>query len=621
MGSVYLAVDERLDRDVALKVVREDLARDPTCVERFRKEARSAARLSHPHVVAVHDQGQDDDVVFLTMEFVDGFTLRDRLDAGPLSVREALDVADDLLSALSAAHRCGLIHRDVKPENVLIGPDGVVKVADFGLARAVSAQTMTTGLGGVLGTVAYLAPEQVERGIADARSDVYAAGLVLHEMLTGRPAVTGDSPIHIAYQHVHVDVPPPSRRAPGVPAALDEVVVAATSRDPDERSVDAAALRAALQAARSGLTEADLASRPDSHDKAGDPTAGRGPVDTGRVARSTRRLPLPGRSGGATAGPRIAADAAAADGSGAGGRGAGAVESGRRRRRGPLVAGILLTALLVAAWFVGIGPGSARAVPDVSGADAGSAVVSIEDAGFRTATAEEFSETVSAGDVVTTHPTAGESGHRWSLVTLVVSRGPERYRVPDVSGQAPAQAAQALQGTKLVAGAVTQAFDEQVPAGQVVAATPAVGTSVRPGTRVGLVVSRGREPLTLPDVRGDSLADVRELFAGKDVTVTVSGEEFSTSVDKGDVVSQKPGPSTIHRGDTVSVVVSKGPDLVAVPTVRGLDQQKARAALTAAGFEVKISRIAGGLFGTAHSTDPAAGAQAPRGSTVTLRVV
>ena len=243
MATVYLAVDERLEREVALKVMRAHLAHDDTFVTRFRREARSAAALSHPNVVAVYDQGEDDGQMFLAMEYVPGQTLREVLtEEGPLSPRAALDVLEPLLLALAAAHDKGLIHRDVKPENVIISENGTVKVADFGLARAVSSQTVTSSTGMLLGTVAYLSPEQVERGIADARSDVYAAGLVLFEMLTGTKAFTGDTAIHVAWQHVHEGVPAPSSRVDGLPPVLDDLVAAATSRDPDERPADARAL-------------------------------------------------------------------------------------------------------------------------------------------------------------------------------------------------------------------------------------------------------------------------------------------------------------------------------------------------------------------------------------------
>src|SRR3954452_6881146 len=252
MATVYVALDERLDREVSLKVMRPSLAADETFVSRFRREARSAAPLSHPHVVAVYDQGDDEGRMFLAMELVTGHTLREVMQAeGPLTPRAALDILDPVLQALGAAHSAGLIHRDVKPENVILREDGVVKVADFGLARAVTAATSTAQTGVLLGTVAYLSPEQVERGIADARSDVYAAGLLLFEMLTVSQAFSGHTPIHVAYQHVHGSVPMPSTSVPTVPTELDQLVALATARDPDKRPANAGDYIAEVRRSRS----------------------------------------------------------------------------------------------------------------------------------------------------------------------------------------------------------------------------------------------------------------------------------------------------------------------------------------------------------------------------------
>jgi Serine/threonine protein kinase len=263
MATVYIALDQRLDRKVALKVMRADLAKDESFVQRFRREARSAAKLSHPNVVAVYDQGEDNGHVFLAMELVNGLTLRQVMHSeGPLTPRAALDIIDPVLQALGAAHSAGLIHRDVKPENVILREDGTVKVADFGLARAIATATSTAQTGVLLGTVAYLSPEQVERGIADARSDVYAAGLLLFEMLTGSKAYIGDSPIHVAYQHVHSEVPLPSSRVNTVPAGLDQLVARASSRDPDKRPRDANEMLAEVRRARQALSPAELDQQP-----------------------------------------------------------------------------------------------------------------------------------------------------------------------------------------------------------------------------------------------------------------------------------------------------------------------------------------------------------------------
>ena len=316
MATVYLGVDERLDREVALKVMRPHLVHDESFVTRFRREARSAASLSHPNVVAVYDQGEDDGTVFLAMEYVPGLTLREVLhEEGPLSPRAALDVLEPVLLALAEAHAKGLIHRDVKPENVIINDNGTVKVADFGLARAVSSQTVTSTSGLLLGTVAYLSPEQVERGVADARSDVYAAGLVLFEMLTGTKAFTGETPIHVAYQHVHGGVPVPSSRVPGLPPALDDLVAVATARDPDERPTDAADFLDLVRRTRATLSPAALDARP-----AGAAAAAAASVPTSTAAFPVRSTP--------------AADAAAAAGA-AGAAGRWASPPGRARTTRP----------------------------------------------------------------------------------------------------------------------------------------------------------------------------------------------------------------------------------------------------------------------------------------------
>lgn len=700
MGSVYAAVDLRLDRDVALKVMREDLARDPSFVERFRKEARSAARLSDPHVVAVHDQGEDDGLVFLAMELVEGPTLRARMrEAGALSPREALTTIADVLAALAVAHRAGIVHRDVKPENVLVSFGGVVKVADFGLARAVTSTTATALSGTVMGTVAYLAPEQVERGIADARSDVYAAGLMLHEMLTGRPAIEGSSPIHVAYQHVHGTLPKPSDQAPGLPPELDELVVAATRRDPDERPDDAAAWAAQVLAVRDALSDAQLdavperlssestessensdasgsGERSERHDRADAADSGRpDPTnETTTLARSTRLLDVrAARAGAAAVGaapapatpalpsvhaatttsaaksttrhaarPKPGSDPAASSAHSSGGANAtadpsdstggappsgatpsrdGSAGSDGRRRRLLSIGGPILLLLLVLGWYFGIGPGSERPVPTVTGVEQIAAVGRLEEAGLRTSVTEEYSETVPKGTVIESRPGPGTEAARWSTVTLAVSKGPERYGVPDVLNRSPEEAAQLLKDTKLDVGSTGRGYSETVPAGKVMATDPKAGTSLKPGTKVGLTVSRGRQPIVLESWVGRSANEAARTLREAGLKVSVTGEEFSKDVRKGSVISQDPTPRTLYRGDLVGLVVSKGPDLVAVPNVRGKNEAEARSILRAAGFEVETERIAGGLFGTAHSTDPGAGKQAPRGSTITLRIV
>jgi serine/threonine protein kinase len=282
MATVYLALDRRLDRDVALKVMHGHLADDPQFTARFIREARSAARLSHPGVVAVFDQGEDDGLLYLAMEYLQGRTLREVLgEFGVLTPGEALDVVEPALEALAAAHAAGIVHRDVKPENVLLTDDGRVKVADFGLARAASALTSTSGV--LMGTAAYMAPELIADGVADARCDVYAVGVMIFEMITGRQPFAGDVPLRVAYRHVHEEVPPPSSVVPRLPEPLDVLVTAATARDPDRRPADAAALLALERSARSRIPGAALAIRPRP------PQPGGGPYPTGKVT-PTRML-------------------------------------------------------------------------------------------------------------------------------------------------------------------------------------------------------------------------------------------------------------------------------------------------------------------------------------------
>jgi serine/threonine-protein kinase len=614
MATVYLGVDERLGRDVALKVMRPHLVHDESFVTRFRREARSAAALSHPNVVAVYDQGEDDGLMFLAMEYVPGQTLRDVLkDEGPLSPRAALDILDPLLLALAEAHTKGLIHRDVKPENVIISENGTVKVADFGLARAVSSQTVTSSSGLLLGTVAYLSPEQVERGIADARSDVYAAGLVLFEMLTGGKAFTGDTPIHVAYQHVHSGVPVPSSRVDDLPPALDELVAVATARDPDERPANAGEFLDLVRRTRASLPPDALDSRP----------AGAAAVAAASVPTATAALPVRGRAGTGVA-TRPHTDTAALTvtpppmegvvvGPGGDDRG------DRMRRWWPAGLAVLLVALLVG-WFFLLGPGSSVTVPAVQGQPRDKAVAALEAAGLDATVQEAFSETVRTGTVISSDPTAGASARRGSDVTLVVSKGPERYAVPDVVGSTVAEATRRLTEASLARGKVTEKFDERVPDGQVVSTSPKVGSELKKGAKVALVVSKGRQPIDVPDWTGKDATQAAKALSDLGLKVDATKQENSDTVAKGKVISQDPRDGTLYRGDPVTLVVSKGPVLVDVPKVVGKTLPEAQKVLEDAGFKVKVEEALGGFFRTVRFQDPDGG-QAPKGSTVTLTIV
>jgi len=622
MASVYLALDERLDREVAVKVMRRDLVADETFVTRFRREARSAARLSHPNVVAVHDQGEDHSDMFLVMEYVPGRTLRELVQAeGPLTPRAALDLLDPVLQALDAAHSAGLIHRDVKPENVIVRSDGSVKVADFGLARAVTTATTTNTSGTMMGTVAYLSPEQVERGIADARSDVYAAGLMLFEVLTGRKAFDGDSPIHIAYQHVHGSVPVPSDVVPSVPSVLDALVALGTARDPDQRPATAGDYLVELRRARRelGTDELDLRPTPGERERA--------------AATRTTAMPRPGS--GATSVISVlpddtqGSDDTSYDGSPEGSDDASRVPpyeaSDAPRRRWPAVLGALLVAAVLlaggAGWWFTAGPGAKVAVPRLSGLAQPAAEQSLRTAGLRSSVTATYSETAASGTVLSTDPAGGRQVSKGSAVTLVVSRGPERYTAPQLVGTPAADVAAALERAHLKPSSANQVFSETVPAGTVVSQDPEPGTTLKPGDPVTVVVSKGREPVSVPDFTGKPLAQTKDGLAAAGFTTAEGTPVNSDTVPQGAVVSQNPKDGTLYRGDKVTLVASKGPVLVEVPKVVGKQRGVAAAALRAAGFQVSFNEVLGGFFGTVRGSDPAAGTMVPKGTTITLTIV
>ena len=586
MATVYQATDQRLDRTVAVKCMRPALAEDADFVERFAREARAAARLSSPEVVAVHDQGTDAETgtAYLVMEHVKGSTLRDVVrERGPLPPAKALDLLEPVLKALAAAHRAGLVHRDVKPENVLLGDDGRVKVADFGLARAIESSNLTATTGLLIGTVAYLAPEQVEHGRADTRTDVYAAGILLFELLTGVPPYSSDSPMSVAYRHVHEDVPPPSELVEGIPTALDDLVVSATRRDPAARPVDAGAFLAELRAVRGGIDEAAGAPvrRTDSH-----PTLVV-PREALTAATAAATEPKPVRS---------------------------------RRRPSALVLWSLVALLLLGAgagtWF--FLDGRYTSTPAVAGMSQDQAVAMLEEAGYEVELAEpEFSETVPAKSVISQDPDAGGRILPGGTVTLVVSKGFDRRAVPELAGKPQADAVAALEGVGLAVGGVTEAFSGSIAAGSVVSSSPAAGEALKPGTKVALVVSKGPELLAVPDVRGRSLGDAEKTLADAGFGAKVT-EVFSDTVKKGVVIGQEPASGRAPRNADVALTVSKGPQLITIPDVVGERYKDAQAQLERLGLKVRVNRIPGP--GIVRSTDPRAGEKVRKGATVTLNV-
>ena len=622
MASVYLALDERLDREVAVKIMRRDLAQDETFVSRFRREARSAARLSHPNVVAVFDQGEDAGDMFLAMEYVPGRTLREVLvQEGPLTPRAALDLFDPILQALDAAHVAGLIHRDVKPENVILREDGVVKVADFGLARAVTTATTTNASGVLLGTVAYLSPEQVERGIADARSDVYAVGLVLYEMLTGRKAFDGDTPIHVAYQHVHGAVPVPSDHVRSVPQELDQLVALGTARDPDQRPASAGDYLAEVRRSRALMSTTELDLRP-----APPLLAGGRPADTSDL-RPTSAIPLLDRHG-SRSGPTHPTQAVQQDVQRAvqqSGGGASAGQAPTRRRRRWLVPVLLVVLLALggggATWWFAQGPGARTTVPTVAGQPRLEALTALEGASLRGDVVESFDEAVPAGTVLSQEPGPGSQVPRLTAVTVTVSKGQERYAAPTLVATSVDAAATTLSQGNLAIGARTDTFSETVDAGTIISQDPAAGAPLTRGAAVAVTVSKGRAPITVTDVTGKRTADARQALESTGLSVVEGPAVNSDTVPEGFVVSQAPRTGTRFKGDPVTIVASKGPVLVAVPATVGTQRDQAAALLKAAGLNVAYTEILGGFFGTVRDSNPPAGSMVRKGSTITLTIV
>ena len=596
MATVYEALDTRLDRVVALKIMHPGLADDADFVSRFVREAKSAARLTDPHVVAVYDQGEDDGLVYLVMEFVPGRTVRDVLrQYGRLSAEQALTIIDPVLQALEAAHRAGFVHRDVKPENVLLTDDGRVKVADFGLARAISAATSTAATQGLLiGTVAYLSPEQVERGIADARSDVYGAGILLYEMVTGSVPYAGETPLAVAYQHVNAEVPVPSSIRGDVPAQIDALVGTATQRDPDNRFPDAVSFLEAVRRARASLP----APRP-----FGDQDA---PAQSQTLVVPLVTDPLnPG------AVPSAAGTTALRPPT-------------RRRSKAPLVLLIVLAlgaALAAGAWF--LGAAKSVQVPTLVNLTPAQAQSKLTPLSLKLdATQTDFSETVKAGTIIRTDPSAGADSREGSTVSAIVSKGPERFTVPQVAGMTVDDATTALTDDSLVVGTTTQAYNASIPTGAVVTSNPAPGTKLKRGQAVNLVVSKGPAPVPVPKVVGKSQAQATSVLTNAGLKVT-SSQDWSKTISAGNVISSDPAAGVVvPKGGTVTIVVSKGPPPVLVPDVYKMAEADAKSALESAGFVVKIIYPIGITpFGRVVAQSPAAGKSLPWGSTIEIQVV
>jgi len=641
MATVYLAMDTRLDREVALKVMHAELARDDDFVRRFIGEAKSVARLSHQNVVAVYDQGEDGPFLYLAMEYVPGRTLKEMLsDSGRLPPAVALEIMTGVLDGLAAAHVSGIVHRDVKPENVLLTPDGRIKVADFGLARALTAAGHTrTGL--LVGTVAYVPPEQVTGDSAGPRGDVYSAGVMLFEMLTGRVPFTGDTPLSVAYQHVNADVPAPSTLAPGIPAAVDDLVVAATSRDPARRPADAGEFLRAVRAVRADLYDPNgLAG------VMGPGVQGLGeapwldldtPAATNGWWNRTGALPGANANGtGPSAVPRTGAVPIGTGQFGTGQFGAGARDDVgshtlvvHREDGGRYLSGrepflqrwlfsprlLIIALVLVLGVALGVGgwwltSGRYAQVPGVAGDSVTAATAALTADGFIVGKdVQVHSNIVRKGVVLGTTPAGRVS--KGTHLALLVSSGPFTSVVPNLQNDSVAAAQAALQ--RLHLASTTQKVGSNSPVGTVTGTNPVAGTSWPQNKPVVIQVSSGPP---LPNFVGENVQAAQQWAQQNGVTISTQPDNNSQQTS-GTITGQQPAAgATFTQGETVTVTVSSGPQLVSVPSPIGLSVAQATQLLQQAGFQVKVNNY--GPFGKVFDFSPVG--QAPRGSTITLDV-
>ncbi|KGA15444.1 hypothetical protein GM51_14875 [freshwater metagenome] len=601
MATVYRGTDLRLGRTVALKVLGGVLVNDPDFVDRFTQEARATAALTHPNVVAVHDQGISEGFPFLVMEFVQGRTIREIMaQSGPFTSAHALEIISSVLAGLSSAHDAGFVHRDIKPENVLITHDGHIKVTDFGLARVINDTPVSDSTGAVLlGTMAYLSPEQVQQLAVDQRSDVYSCGILLYEMVTGLVPFTGSSPLEVAYQHVNSSVSAPSSIQPDVPPAVDHLVLAATRKSPTERIQSAREFRDGVVRAISAVPRAEA-------------------LTTALPLQNTQVIPTPVRGAHRATG----AVPLQKPNPGVGPSGVHRESSNKPKGRkwAPL---LLILALLVGGgtWYQFTG--SYEVVPPVSSLTVDEATVILAPLELGVEVVEEFSEDIPAGVVIRTEPASGENARKGSPVTLIVSKGQERYLIPsDLTGQDPKDATSALEALTLVISATNEVFDEVIPVGKVVSTDPVGGTSVKRETPVTILVSKGPAPVEVPPIIGTLITDATTTLGAIGLTTETTREDFDDSV-AGTILSTDPIPgTTVPKGTIIKVVLSKGPVLVDVPNVVGMDVATATTTLQSAGFQVKVvNKLTVAILNKVYSQNPAGGSKAPKGSVITLEIV
>jgi serine/threonine-protein kinase len=620
MAAIYEAIDTRLDRKVAVKIMHSHLAQDDAYVSRFIREAKAAAALSHPNIVAVQDQGWNQNgvpAVFLVMELIEGHTLREYLnERGRFEIKDAINYLTPILSALSAAHALGIVHRDIKPENIMISNEGRVKVADFGLARGeLIGSTMTAESSVILGSVSYLSPEQVQRGIADSRSDVYAAGIVAYEMLIGDKPFTADSPIQIAYMHVNEEVPRLRSKRKEIPQELDELIARATAKNPDDRPRTASEFLDELAQIQVNLdpkknqmslgldlpvepireksqkketTKSEIFATNEHQEKDEEKSKDIKKETTRQLRRKEEKKK----------------------------------RASRRVRRNRKIALVLAIAVGVAGWWSLVGPGSQVVVPSTVGATYEEAVSVLQPLGLTSAIIENrFDEEIAKGSVIESNPAGGGRVQANGTVNFIISKGPERYTIPKTTGLTVSAAQNAISRFPLEILPINETFSDEIPKGFVIQTRPESGTSVKRDAQVEIIVSKGIEQVALASYLGKSgeqaLNELTE--AGFDVEPTYA---YSESVLELAVISQNPaGGSALDKGAKVSIVISKGPRYTFIPeTIIAMESVAAQNLLKSLGLKPKVISTGRNRVKYVISVSPVKKTKVERGSVVTIKV-
>ena len=614
MASIYEGFDTRLDRKVAVKIMHPHLAQDEQFVERFIREAKAAAALSHPNIVAVQDQGWNQSgtpAVFIVMEMVEGHTLREYLnEQGRLTYRDGIRFLLPVLSALAAAHKQGIVHRDIKPENILVSKEGRIKIADFGLAKGpLLGTTMTAESSVILGSVSYLSPEQVQRGVADSRSDVYAVGITAFEIFTGKKPFEGAEPIQVAYMHVNERVPRISSIHSDIPADLDDLIYRATAGDADDRPRDATEFHSQLLAinARLNPKENQLSLELDI------PIKPMRPEKKKSLRRRVKELTTPI--------PKVEAEKSAPIAKETTSQIAKRKKASKRVRRNRKIAVGLAVAVGISGWYTLIGPGSRVVVPSTVGATEAELTAALSPLGLTSIIVERrYSEDIEANRVIESIPAGGGKLDPGGTVRIVLSKGPERYAVPMLQGLTPEAAINLIQKSPLRVAPIIEVFDATVPKGYVISARPTVGTKVKRNTTITLTVSKGIEQVALASYVGKSgeqaLNELTE--AGFKVTSTYAFNETRLA---GEVVSQTPaGGATANKGGAVSLVISKGTQYSYIPNVYSIEEAKAVKTLQDLGLKVIVKKSGKKSVKKVTNIVPKVGTKVKRGAAVTITV-